>query len=63
MTAADADGVYRTSHEALPATARLCIAIDLTGRSQSIRSRKVTDWRREPPSLPKKLPAVFLFLC
>lgn len=49
--------------EALPAAARLCIAIDLTGQSQAIRSRKVTDWRREPPALPRKLPAVFLFLC
>jgi 16S rRNA (cytidine1402-2'-O)-methyltransferase len=49
--------------EGLPAAARLCVAIDLTGRSQSIWSRKVADWRREPPDLPKKLPAVFLFLC
>ncbi|HZH06713.1 MAG TPA: SAM-dependent methyltransferase [Lautropia sp.] len=49
--------------EGLPAAATLCIAIDLTGRSQSIRSRKVADWRREPPALPRKLPAVFLFLC
>ncbi len=49
--------------EGLPAKARLCIALDLTGRSQSIRSKTVADWRREPPTLPKKLPAVFLFLC
>jgi len=49
--------------EALPATARLCIAVDLTGRSQQIRSKPVAAWRRELPTLPKKLPAVFLFLC
>ena len=54
-----ADGLL----EGLPATARLCIAIDLTGRSQEIRSRPVAAWRRAPPALPKKLPAVFLFLC
>lgn len=49
--------------EGLPPSARLCVAIDLTGRSQAIRSRSVAEWRREPPTLPKKLPAVFLFLC
>jgi 16S rRNA (cytidine1402-2'-O)-methyltransferase len=48
--------------ETLPQTSRLCIAVDLTGPSQSVRSQPVGAWRREPPTLPKKLPAVFLFL-
>jgi 16S rRNA (cytidine1402-2'-O)-methyltransferase len=49
--------------EALPAGARLCLAIDLTGRAQRIGSKTIAHWRRDPPTLPKKLPAVFLFLC
>lgn len=48
---------------ALPPAARLCIAVDLTGASQSVLCRTVSAWRRAPPSLPRKLPAVFLFLC
>lgn len=47
----------------LPATSRLCIASDLTGRAQSIRCRTVADWRRTATVMPRKLPAVFLFLC
>ena len=54
-----ADGLL----EALPASARLCIAIDLTGAGESGRCRPVAAWRRAPPALPRKLPAVFLFLC
>jgi 16S rRNA (cytidine1402-2'-O)-methyltransferase len=49
--------------ETLPPSARLCIAVDLTGKSQSILCKPVAAWRRAPPVLPKKLPAVFLFLC
>jgi 16S rRNA (cytidine1402-2'-O)-methyltransferase len=49
--------------EALPPSARLCIAVDLTGADESVRCRPVTAWRRAPPALPRKLPAVFLFLC
>ena len=54
-----ADGLL----EALPASARLCIAVDLTGAGESVRCRPVAAWRRAPPALPRKLPAVFLFLC
>ena len=49
--------------EALPATARLCIATDLTGAAESVRCRPVAAWRLAPPTMPRKLPAVFLFLC
>jgi 16S rRNA (cytidine1402-2'-O)-methyltransferase len=49
--------------EALPAAARLCIAIDLAGPAESIESRRVSAWRARSPALPRKLPAVFLFLC
>lgn len=56
--AAFADSLVQT----LPSTARLCIAIDLGGPGQSIRTRRVSDWRRAPPMLDRRLPAVFLFL-
>lgn len=49
--------------EALPASSRLCMAIDLSGASESVRCRPVAAWRRSPPTLPRKLPAVFLFQC
>lgn len=49
--------------EALPATARLCIAVDLAGPAQSVATRRISAWRSAPPVLPRKLPAVFLFLC
>ncbi len=49
--------------EALPADARLCIAADLAGPEESIATRPVNAWRARPPRLPRKLPAVFLFLC
>jgi 16S rRNA (cytidine1402-2'-O)-methyltransferase len=39
----------------------LCIAIDVTGKDESIRTRSVKDWRKRQPELPKS-PAVFLFL-
>ena len=48
--------------EALPAAARLCIAVDLAGPAQSIATRSIRTWRTRPPELPRKLPAVFLFL-
>ena len=47
----------------LPPAADLCIASDLSGKSQSIICKRVSEWRRAPPLLPRKLPAVFLFLC
>lgn len=37
----------------------LCIASDLTGEGESIRTKKVGDWRKEKPDL-HKIPAVFL---
>jgi 16S rRNA (cytidine1402-2'-O)-methyltransferase len=48
--------------ECLPAASRLCIAIDLTGSSESIACKPIAAWRRELPTLPRRLPAVFLFL-
>lgn len=39
----------------------LCIAIDITGTSESIITKTVKAWRKDKPELPKS-PAVFLFL-
>lgn len=46
----------------LPEEARLCIATDLTGAGQSIRTHTVREWRRQPPEMPDRKPALFLFL-
>ena len=46
----------------LPGDARLCIATDLTGPAQSVRTLPVSQWRKKLPELPPKRPAVFLFL-
>ena len=43
-----------------PAT-RLCVAADLTGPRQSLRTERVDAWRRHPPAL-ERVPTVFLFL-
>lgn len=43
----------------LEANTLLCIASELTGEGEMIRTRKVADWRKEKPDL-HKIPAVFL---
>lgn len=40
---------------------RLCIAVDVTGKEESIHTHTVQDWKNMLKELPK-LPAVFLFL-
>ncbi|GHM99791.1 S-adenosylmethionine-dependent methyltransferase [Cytophagales bacterium WSM2-2] len=40
---------------------QLCIALDLTGKNEFIKTQTVGDWKKSTPSLPKS-PAVFLFL-
>jgi 16S rRNA (cytidine1402-2'-O)-methyltransferase len=44
-----------------PATL-LCVACDLTGAQQLIRTAAVAEWRRTPQVLPERTPSVFLFL-
>ena len=38
----------------------LCVASDLTGRQQALHTRRVADWTRPTPSLPRA-PTVFAF--
>lgn len=39
---------------------RLCVAVDITGPNESIRTKTVAAWRKEPATIGK-LPAIFLF--
>ena len=39
----------------------LCVAIDLTGKEESIQTKRIANWRRTVAEWPKQ-PAVFLFL-
>ena len=38
---------------------RLCIAVNITGSTEDIRTRRVEEWKREKPSM-HKVPAIFL---
>ena len=40
---------------------RLCIAVDITAASESIRTQKIADWKKEVPDIHKRL-AIFLLL-
>lgn len=46
----------------LPGQARLCLATDLTGSAQSIMTKTVAQWKKHPPTMPTRRPALFLFL-
>jgi 16S rRNA (cytidine1402-2'-O)-methyltransferase len=47
--------------DSLHSSARLCVAIDLTGKNELVRTKNVSEWKKNILSLPKE-PAVFLFL-
>jgi 16S rRNA (cytidine1402-2'-O)-methyltransferase len=38
---------------------RLCIAVDLTGEKEFIKTRPVSDWKNNKPDIHKR-PAIFL---
>lgn len=46
--------------ETLNPETRLCVAVDLTGRSESVKTMPVRKWKTVSADIPK-LPAVFLF--
>ena len=56
---------YRNQHvfedllSGLDSQTLLCVALDLTGQAQSIKTAAVKDWKKTAAALPKK-PAVFL---
>ena len=41
---------------------KLCIAVDLTGKKEWIKTRSVTDWQKNKPEIHKH-PAIFLLYC
>ncbi|MBC6490567.1 SAM-dependent methyltransferase [Flavihumibacter stibioxidans] len=43
----------------LKPTSRLCIAVDLTGPQEFIRTRSIRDWQKNKPDIHKR-PAIFL---
>ncbi len=45
--------------QSLPET-RLCIAQGLTTRDEFIRTKAISDWRRDAPQIHKRLPCLFL---
>lgn len=42
-----------------PAT-RLCLATDLTGTTENIRTQTIAEWRKHTPTLPTRQPMIFL---
>jgi 16S rRNA (cytidine1402-2'-O)-methyltransferase len=54
------DALLSSLVEACAPATRLCVAVDLTLESESVKTRKVADWRRAPAI--GKRPAVFLLL-
>jgi len=42
-------------------TTRLCIAVDLTSETEWIKTKTITDWRKEKVDIHKR-PAIFLLL-
>ena len=53
--------ILKSLTAALSLSTELCVAIDITGADESIRTKLVRDWRLQSFELPKK-PAVYLFL-
>ncbi len=55
------DVLFAALLETLDPATRLCVASDLTLPGESVRTRRVADWRRRPPEIGRR-PTVFLFL-
>jgi len=47
--------------DSLHSSVQLCIALDLTGKNEFVKTKTIEEWKRNLPTLPKE-PAVFLFL-
>jgi 16S rRNA (cytidine1402-2'-O)-methyltransferase len=53
--------VLKSLLQSLSGSTQLCIALDLTGKNEFIRTQSVSEWKKDIPQLPKE-PAVLLFL-
>jgi 16S rRNA (cytidine1402-2'-O)-methyltransferase len=47
--------------DSLHSTTLMCIALDLTGKNEFVKTKPISGWKKNTPTLPKE-PAVFLFL-
>jgi 16S rRNA (cytidine1402-2'-O)-methyltransferase len=56
------DVLFAALRDSLASATLLCVASDLTGASQMVRTLSVAQWRRESAPLLHKNPTVFLFL-
>jgi 16S rRNA (cytidine1402-2'-O)-methyltransferase len=56
---------YRNNHlvetilSACQADTRLCVAVDITGPDETVRTRKISEWKKDKPAIGK-VPAIFL---
>jgi 16S rRNA (cytidine1402-2'-O)-methyltransferase len=55
------NALFKSLISALHPKTQLCIAVDVTGAAEMIKTRTVEKWRLQSIEMPKK-PAVFLFL-
>jgi 16S rRNA (cytidine1402-2'-O)-methyltransferase len=55
------NAMFSTILKTLNTETILCVALDLTGKEESVQSRRIAEWKRSMVEWPK-LPAVFLFL-
>lgn len=53
--------LFTTFLKILKPTTRLCLAVDLTGSNEFIKTLAISQWKSKPVTIPK-LPAIFLFL-
>lgn len=51
--------LVRTITDTLPGSLRLCVATDITGPGESIVTRSLAEWKKNPPSCDK-IPTIFL---
>ena len=49
------DSLFKTCH----ASTKLCIAVDLTGKNELIKTKTIADWQKEKTNIHKR-PAIFL---
>jgi 16S rRNA (cytidine1402-2'-O)-methyltransferase len=54
------NGLLHSLVKALPPEALLCVACGLTTDEEWIQTKRVRQWKKSPPQLPK-VPAIFLF--
>lgn len=53
--------LFDTLLQQCKATTRLCIAVNLTAADESVVTKTIADWKKQPPDWEKK-PAIFLLL-